>query len=135
MFSESDNTAVNYYFGSPYRLSEKNVPITLKERLAHNTLLASFMVIRQNSEEACSLKLLQDLSEEKQKEYRVNSTIGQNGLKLINDDLSKSFDACIRRSFGKIYILYVFFSPIFNKTLIINIFKYNKNIFIVSFEF
>lgn len=100
MFSEEIERTVNWAAGSQYFKLPHEIPMYLKERNSHNILLASYMTVRTNCEEACSTKLLTDIPEEFQAEYRQGSRIAQYNLKTVNDDLSKSLDSCVRRCFG-----------------------------------
>lgn len=100
MFSEPDATPVSYHPGTTYRVNSNTPVLNLKTRDTHDLLLASFMVVRQNCEEACSQKILEGLSDERQQEYRESSKISQNSIKTIKDDMSNNLDSCIRRCFG-----------------------------------
>jgi len=100
MFSDENGISVDYHPGTSFTLTGRPHSLSIESRQANTLLLASFMTVRNNSEEACSNALLKDLSEEDQAMYRENSKIGQNNIKLISNDTSRSFDACIRRSFS-----------------------------------
>ncbi len=101
MFSQEDNTAVNYNAG--YQLTTPSLvsPYRLKQQFSYNLLLSGFSVIRTNCEEACSSKLLAELSDEDKQETRDNSKISQINMKTRQDDTQNSFDSCLRRCFGK----------------------------------
>ena len=101
MFSQKDNTTVNYHHGPITQYSSFYLPLTKKQRTANDILISAFTVVRSNCEEACSQKLLQDLSDEAKQEYRKNSRISQISLKSMNDETQKGLDGCIRRCFGK----------------------------------
>jgi len=74
----------------------------LKQRFSNELLLSAYTVVRSNCEEACSAKLLADVSDELKQEYRNNTNISQVALKSRNDDLQRSLDSCVRRCFGKL---------------------------------
>jgi hypothetical protein len=103
MFSEPDETIVDYTKRSQWKRTSHQFPTSLRSQYARDILMSSFMVIRNNCEEACSQRVLADLSEEKKDEYRKNSKIGQQALRtILNDDpVMQSLDSCIRRCFGK----------------------------------
>ncbi len=100
MFSEENENLINYHFGSSYRVLDIPNNQTLKNRHAHDILLASYTLVRSNCEDACSAKLLGELSDDKKKEYRENTKISQITLKTVNDQLQKDLDSCLRRCFG-----------------------------------
>jgi hypothetical protein len=102
MFSENDNTPINYQGGYRYLKQSFHFPYRLKQQYSYNILLSAYSTIRTNCEEACSLKLLSELSDEAKQEVRENSKISQIYLKSINDDVQIGFDSCLRRCFGKI---------------------------------
>ena len=113
MFSQKDDTAISYHYGTEYQRQPLYLPFTLKQKFANNALLSAFTVVRSNCEEACSQKLLADLSDELKQEYRDNSKIAQVSLKSKNDSTQVGLDSCIRRCFGKkldwhLFILYLF---------------------------
>lgn len=102
MFTYSqDETAINYASGSSYGQVPINLPFTNQTIHTNNILTSAYTVVRNNCEEACSVKLLSDLSDEDKAEYRQNSKISQNKLKTKNDETQKQFDSCLRRCFGK----------------------------------
>jgi hypothetical protein len=103
MFSEPEETIVDYSVRSRWQETGLHFPTYLKQQYARDILMSSFMVIRNNCEEACSTKLLQDLNDESRDEIRQNSKL-QDSLRSLDSPLSKSFDSCIRRCFSK-YIL------------------------------
>ena len=100
MFSDPNQIAINYYVGTDSSVPERNSPMNEDRRDTSEMNLARFMTVRANCSTACSKANLADLSEEEQNSYIENSKSGQNGLKKINDDLSKKFDSCIRGCFG-----------------------------------
>jgi len=101
MFSEKENTAVDYHPGSLISVAGNTSPISLKSRQANTLLLASYMTVRSNCEELCSNDLLNELPDDEKDLYRRNSRIGQNNIKEIINYTSKSMDSCIRRCFSK----------------------------------
>jgi hypothetical protein len=101
MFSEPDETIVDYSMRSEWQRIGHQFPTFLRHQYARDILMSTFMVVRNNCEEACSQKLLSDLNDEKREEYRLNSKISQNSLKSLDDPLMRSLDSCIRRCFGK----------------------------------
>jgi hypothetical protein len=104
MFTYSkDETPINYASGSTYGQVPINLPYTLRTIHSNNILTSAFTIVRNNCEEACSVKLLSDLSDEDRAEYRQNSKISQNKFKTRNDDTQKQFDSCLRRCFGNFY--------------------------------
>jgi hypothetical protein len=104
MFSEPDETIVDYSIRSIWRRAGHQFPTYLKHQYARDILMSSFMVVRNNCEEACSQKLLADLSDDKRDEYKKNSRISQNKLKTLDDPLMRNLDSCIRRCFGKPFV-------------------------------
>jgi hypothetical protein len=109
MFSEPDSTIVDYSPGTIYRVPEYTPSISEKEIKNKNVLLASFMVVRTNCEEACSSKLLSNLDENEQKTYRELSQIGQTTLREFNDDITRNMDSCIRSCFSNFYMIINFY--------------------------
>jgi hypothetical protein len=103
MFSEHDETIVDYNPVSSFHKEGITYPYNATKSLAQDFLVSSFMVIRNNCEEACSTKLLSEVSDSQKQEYRNNSKISQHHLKTIDDDLMRSFDSCIRRCFSNTY--------------------------------
>lgn len=101
MFSEKDDTVIDYNQGSRFNSQPLNFPYRLKQKFSQNLLIAGYSLIRANCEEACSLKMLADASDEDKAEIRNNSKISQIHLKTRDDELQKGFDSCIRRCFGK----------------------------------
>lgn len=112
MFSDSNETIVNYHKGSRYHLASFQEPLTLENRKAKNLLLSSYMLVRSNCEDACANKILADISDENKTAYRENSKIAQISLRSIKDSLSLNLDSCIRRCFGINLYLYNFSSKI-----------------------
>jgi len=101
MFSFSqDETAINYSTGSEYGLVPINLPLNLKTIYSNNVLSSAYTVVRSNCEEACSAKLLSELSDEEKSEIRQNSKLSQIKLKTRNDNTQIQFDSCLRRCFG-----------------------------------
>jgi predicted AlkP superfamily phosphohydrolase/phosphomutase len=101
MFSERDETIVDYAPVSGLPKTGFFIPVSASKTQVQDILTSSFIVVRNNCEEACSQKLLSEVSESQKQEYRNNSKLGQNHLKtIVNDDLMKSFDSCIRRCFS-----------------------------------
>jgi hypothetical protein len=106
MFTYSqDDTAINYASGSAYGQVPVNLPLTLRTVHSNNILTSAYSIIRNNCEEACSVKLLSELGDDEKAEYRQNSKISQNKFKTKNDETQTQFDSCIRRCFGKIRII------------------------------
>jgi predicted AlkP superfamily phosphohydrolase/phosphomutase len=103
MFSEKDETIVDYNPVSVFFKTGIINPVHADRSLAQDILVSSFMVVRNNCEEACSQKLLSEVSDSQKQEYRNNSKISQNYLKTVDDDLMRSFDSCIRRCFSNIH--------------------------------
>jgi hypothetical protein len=101
MFSQIDNTIVNYHYGTVSQKDSFYFPYTTKQRHSYNLLSSAYTVVRTNCEDACSQKILSDMTDELKKEYRDNSKIGQMKLKSLNNDTQISLDSCIRRCFGK----------------------------------
>jgi hypothetical protein len=100
MFSQKDDTAISYHYGTAHGRQPLYLPFSLKQKFANNALLSAFTTVRGNCEEACSQKLLADLSDEIKQEYRDNSKIAQVSLKSKNDSTQQGLDSCIRRCFG-----------------------------------
>lgn len=101
MFSQHDDSIVSYHYGNN-RLSQPSyLPFTLKQKASNNILLSAFTVVRGNCEDACSQKILADVSDELKQEYKDNSKIAQISLKSKNDSIQKGLDGCIRRCFVK----------------------------------
>jgi hypothetical protein len=107
MFSSKEDTVVDYSPGNVYNILPINLPYSLKNLYANNILMSGYMVVRSNCEEACSAKLLGDISDEEKSEYRENSKIGQSKFKTRSDDLQNSFDSCLRRCFGNNKFIYL----------------------------
>ncbi len=101
-----DETAINYSSGSEIGDLPLNIPLNLKRIHSNNILTSAYTVVRNNCDEACSVKLLSELSDEDKAEYRLNGKISQNKLKTKNDETQKQFDACVRRCFGIFYCLF-----------------------------
>jgi hypothetical protein len=103
MFSEQDDTIINYSSSYPEYVTHPGIyfPYKLKQQYLYNILTSAYTTIRTNCEEACSQKLLVDLSDEDKQELRNNSKISQIHLKSRSDDIQFNFDSCIRRCFGK----------------------------------
>lgn len=107
MFSDSNDTVINYYEGTAFNVPERNSPLCLDNRTNSELNLARFMTVRANCSTACSKKLLADLPEEEQTAYVENAKTAQNNLKKLNNNLSKEFESCIRGCFGNyFYVLY-----------------------------
>jgi hypothetical protein len=104
----NDETPINYSTGSLYGSNPINLPLNLKMINSNNILTSAYTIVRNNCEEACSIKLLNDLSDEDRAEYRLNSKISQNKFKTKNDDTQSQFDSCLRRCFGIILSTYSF---------------------------
>jgi len=105
MFTYSqDETAINYAAGSAYGQVPVNLPLTPRTVHSNDILTSAYSIIRNNCEEACSVKLLSELSDDDKAEYRQNSKISQIKFKLRNDETQTQFDSCLRRCFGKIKI-------------------------------
>jgi len=102
MFSTQDVTPIDYFKGNFWNVEDVVHAKPLRERKANNLLMASFITIRRNCEEACSQKMLNDVSEDIKDDCKKNSRISQITLKSNNDELQKGFDACIRRCFGNL---------------------------------
>lgn len=107
MFSDSSDTVINYYIGSPFNVPERNSPMTDEARENSQLNLARFMTVRTNCNTACSKLHLSELSEDERNAYIENAKTAQNNLKKFNNDLSAKFDSCIRSCFGNknFYIL------------------------------
>ncbi len=103
MFSENDETIVDYNPVSAFFKTGIYNPVHANNSLAQDVLTSSFMVVRNNCEESCSQKLLSEVSDNQKQEYRNNSKLSQNYLKTIDDDLMRSFDSCIRRCFSNTF--------------------------------
>jgi len=102
MFSQKDDTAISYHYGTENNRQPLYLPFSLKQKFANNALLSAFTTIRGNCEEACSQKVLADLVEDVKQEYRDNSKIAQISLKSNNDSTQDALDSCIRRCFGNL---------------------------------
>ena len=100
MFSEKDETIVDYNQGSVFFQIGIVNPIYENKTITQDVLMSSYMIVRNNCEEACSQKLLSDLSDTDKSEYRSNTRISQNYLKTLDNPLMKDMDSCIRRCFG-----------------------------------
>lgn len=98
MFSGKDNAPVDLTFNNTWNPVEWLHATNVRDRVANNLLLAGFITVGKNCENACSSKLLND---ENREEYLKDARIAQINLKSKNDDLQKSLDSCIRRCFGK----------------------------------
>lgn len=104
MFSQKDDTAISYHYGTENNRQPLYLPFSLKQKFANNALLSAFTTVRGNCEEACSQKVLADLVEDAKQEYRDNSKIAQISLKSNNDSTQDALDSCIRRCFGNLKI-------------------------------
>jgi hypothetical protein len=100
MFFELDETIVDYSPKSEFNITGIYHPVNTTKTLAQDILMSSFMIVRNNCEEACSQKLLSELSDNQKEEYRNNSKITQHHLKTIDDSTSRGFESCIRRCFS-----------------------------------
>jgi hypothetical protein len=101
MFSSQDDTIINYVAGLKAYTFPLNIPYEVKEKHANNVLISAYTTIRANCEEACSVKLLSDYSDEEKVEYRNNSKISQIRLKTRDNETQLSFDSCLRKCFVK----------------------------------
>ncbi len=101
MFTHEDDTPISYSSAGRSVRRPFYLPFSLKQRFSNELLLSAYTVVRSNCEEACSAKLLSDVSDELKQEYRNNTNISQVALKSRNDDLQGSLDSCVRRCFGK----------------------------------
>ncbi len=100
MFSERDETIVDYCKESEYHKNGIVNPVNANKTHVQDILMSSFMIVRNNCEEACSQKLLSEVSDNLKQEYRNNSRLGQQHIQTLDDSLMKSFDSCIRRCFS-----------------------------------
>ena len=103
MFSERDETIVDYSPASDYHKNGIVNPVNANKSFVQDILMSSFMVVRNNCEEACSQKLLSEVSDSQKQEYRNNSRLGQHHIQTVDDSLMRSFDSCIRRCFSIYY--------------------------------
>lgn len=110
MFSDANDTIINYYQGSHFNVPERNSPICGDSRKKSELNLARFMTVRSNCDTACSKLNLTDLSEAERKDYVENAKVAQNSLKKINNDLSQKYESCIRSCFGNLFFssIYIF---------------------------
>ena len=100
MFSDFNDTIVNYHEGTYFNVPERNSNMSAEYRESSEENLARFMTVRSNCSTACSKKLLSELPEEEQLNYVENAKVAQNNLKTFNDELSNNFESCIRSCFG-----------------------------------
>lgn len=100
MFSDPNQIAISYYEGTVASVPERNSPMMEDRRETSEMNLARFMTVRANCNTACTKVNLADLPEEEQNLYIENAKTAQNGLKKMNNDLSRTFDSCIRGCFG-----------------------------------